>query len=85
MPIKIAKTAGFCFGVKRAVDAVYDALEKGQKIATLGDIIHNQQVIDDLSKKGVIVVDEPSQVPEGTILVLRTHGVTQAVLKEVEK
>lgn len=83
--ITLAKKAGFCFGVNRAINIIEELVEKGERVATLGPIIHNQQVIDDLSKKGVIVVDEPSQVPEGTILVLRTHGVTQAVLKEVEK
>ena len=83
--ITLAKKAGFCFGVNRAITMIEELVEKGEKVATLGPIIHNQQVIDDLARKGVIVVDEPSQVPEGTILVLRTHGVTQDVLQEVEK
>ena len=48
MEIVTAKTAGFCFGVKRAVDAVYEAINNGKKIATLGDIIHNSQVIDEV-------------------------------------
>lgn len=80
--ITLAKKAGFCFGVNRAINIIEELVEKGERVATLGPIIHNQQVIDDLSKKGVIVVDEPSQVPEGTTLVLRTHGVTQELFYE---
>ena len=56
--IEIAKTAGFCYGVKRAVDKVYDMVEDGKKIATLGPIIHNQQVVSDLEAKGVWAYDD---------------------------
>ena len=59
MEIKVAKTAGFCYGVKRAVDKVYEVLEQGGKIATLGALIHNRQVIDDLAEKGVYAYDSP--------------------------
>ena len=83
MPIKIAKTAGFCFGVKRAVDAVYDALEKGQKIATLGDIIHNQQVIDDLSSKGVYSYDDVEDIPVDCTIIIRAHGVGKDVYEKI--
>ncbi len=82
--ITLAEKAGFCFGVNRAINIIEELVDKGHKVATLGPIIHNHQVIDDLSARGVCVVDEPSQVPEDAILVLRTHGVTQQVLKEVE-
>ena len=51
--INVAKTAGFCYGVKRAVDDVYKEIENGKKIATLGPLIHNRQVIEDLASKGV--------------------------------
>ena len=51
--IEVAKTAGFCYGVKRAVDGVYKEIEKGNKIATLGHLIHNGQVIAELEEKGV--------------------------------
>ncbi len=83
--ITLAEKAGFCFGVDRAIKLIEKLVSEGKKVATLGPIIHNQQVIDELSKKGVIVVDEPSEVPEGTILVLRTHGVTKEVLENVER
>ena len=83
--IILAEKAGFCFGVDRAIKLIEKLVSEGKKVATLGPIIHNQQVIDDLSSRGVQVVDSPSQVDDGTILVLRTHGVTQDVLRSVEQ
>ena len=83
--IILAEKAGFCFGVDRAIKLIEKLVSEGKKVATLGPIIHNQQVIDDLSSRGVQVVDNPSQVDDGTILVLRTHGVTQDVLRSVEQ
>ncbi len=83
--IVLAKKAGFCFGVDRAIKLIEDLVSQGKNVATLGPIIHNQQVIDDLASRGVTVVDEPSQVPEGAVLVLRTHGVTKEVLAAVQK
>ncbi len=83
--IILAKKAGFCFGVDRAIKLIEKLVSEGKSVATLGPIIHNSQVIKDLESRGVKVIDDPSQVPEGATLVLRTHGVTQEVLKEVEK
>ena len=83
--IILAEKAGFCFGVDRAIKLIEEMVAEGKRVATLGPIIHNQQVIDDLSSRGVTVVSSPDEVPEGTILVLRTHGVTRDVLAEVEK
>lgn len=80
----LAKKAGFCFGVDRAIKLIEELTATGKNVATLGPIIHNQQVINDLSQKGVLVVDEPEQTKDGTILVLRTHGVTRDVLERVE-
>ena len=81
----LAKKAGFCFGVDRAIKLIEKLADEGKSVATLGPIIHNQQVIDDLASRGVKVVESPDEVEEGTILVLRTHGVTREVLSEVEK
>ncbi len=81
----LAKKAGFCFGVDRAIKLIEKLADEGKSVATLGPIIHNQQVIDDLAARGVVVVDSPDEVKDGTILVLRTHGVTREVLAEVEK
>ncbi len=83
--ITLAEKAGFCFGVDRAIKLIEKLVSEGKSVATLGPIIHNSQVIEDLESRGVRVIDNPSQVPEGAILVLRTHGVTQEVLKEVEE
>ena len=83
--VRLAEKAGFCFGVDRAIKLIESLVAQGKTVATLGPIIHNQQVIDALAAKGVRVVESPSQVREGDTLVLRTHGVTRDVLREVEK
>lgn len=83
--ITLAEKAGFCFGVNRAINIIEKLLDEGKSVATLGPIIHNRQVTDELAERGVSVVENPSEVPEGSILVLRTHGVTREVLEEVEK
>ncbi len=81
--VTLAEKAGFCFGVDRAIKLIEDLLSEGKRVATLGPIIHNSQVIEDLEKRGVSVVESPSQVEEGVTLVLRTHGVTKEVMDEV--
>ena len=85
MKIEVAKSAGFCFGVNRAVKTVYDLLEKGGKVCTLGPIIHNPQTLAELKSKGVKIVDSPSETPNGATLVIRSHGVSRDVLGEVIK
>ena len=77
--IKVAKTAGFCYGVKRAVDGVYAEIEKGEKIATLGPLIHNPQVIEDLAQKGVYSYESADDIPAGYTTVIRAHGVPKSV------
>ncbi len=83
--ITLAEKAGFCFGVDRAIKLIEKLASEGRKVATLGPIIHNAQVIEDLEKRGVKVVESPSEVEPDAVLVLRTHGVTQEVLREVEE
>ena len=73
--IKVAKNAGFCFGVARAVDMVYRELDAGKKVCTLGEIIHNPQMVEELADRGVLVVDSPADVPKGYSMVIRSHGV----------
>ncbi|MBQ1238289.1 MAG: bifunctional 4-hydroxy-3-methylbut-2-enyl diphosphate reductase/30S ribosomal protein S1, partial [Oscillospiraceae bacterium] len=75
MQIKIAKTAGFCFGVDRAVKKAFEAADNYDKVVTLGPIIHNPQIVSQLEEKGVTVVDLPQQVPQGATAVIRSHGV----------
>ena len=93
MEVKLAKTAGFCFGVKRAVDTVYRQIEKEQsdvedekKIYTYGPIIHNEEVIKDLEKKGVQVLrteDALDGISEGTVII-RSHGVEKRIYDKME-
>ncbi len=86
MEIKLAKTAGFCFGVARAVDKAYQcAKETDQKYYTLGPIIHNAQVVDDLRQKGVGVIDAIEDLPQGATVIIRTHGVPESVYKQLEE
>ena len=81
--ITVAKTAGFCYGVKRAVDGVYAEIEKGNKIATLGHLIHNGQVIAELEEKGVKSYERVSDIPPDCAVVIRAHGVGENVYKEI--
>lgn len=82
--IRVAKTAGFCYGVKRAVDGVYSEIEKEEKIATLGHLIHNRQVIEDLEAKGVYSFESVSEIPKEYTVVIRAHGVGKDVYEELE-
>ncbi len=84
MKITLAETAGFCFGVNRAVNMVYELLDKGEKVCTLGPIIHNPQLVEELADKGVRIVQNPSEVKNDEILVIRSHGVSRAVTDEAE-
>ncbi len=77
-----AKSAGFCFGVKRAVDMVYAEADKDNTVFTLGPIIHNEQVVEDLEKKGVKVIDSVNDIDKGenTTVIIRSHGVPEKVI-----
>ncbi|NJD03058.1 MAG: bifunctional 4-hydroxy-3-methylbut-2-enyl diphosphate reductase/30S ribosomal protein S1 [Ruminiclostridium sp.] len=84
MKIIVAKSAGFCFGVDKAVNNVYDLLDKNEEnICTLGPIIHNDQVVNDLKARGVNVITDISEaLPEGKV-VIRTHGVTPDIYEKL--
>ena len=88
MEITVAKSAGFCFGVQRAVDSVYKELEENSgKIYTFGPIIHNEQVVEDLNKKGIEVIDiveQLKEIKEGTV-VIRSHGVAKEIYDILEQ
>ena len=88
MEITVAKSAGFCFGVQRAVDSVYKELEENSgKIYTFGPIIHNEQVVEDLNKRGIEVIDTVEQlkkIKEGTV-VIRSHGVAKEIYDILEQ
>lgn len=83
MQIILAKTAGFCFGVNRAVKLTYELLAQGRPVATLGPLIHNPQVVEDLESKGVITCDSVDDVPDGCEVVIRSHGVGQSVYDKI--
>ncbi len=85
MKITLAKTAGFCFGVNRAVSMVEELAQKGEKVCTLGPIIHNEQLVKELSEKGVRVIDYPEEAEEDDILVIRSHGVSAEIFERSEK
>ena len=88
MEITVAKSAGFCFGVQRAVDSVYKELEENSgKIYTFGPIIHNEQVVEALNKRGIEVIDTVEQlkkIKEGTV-VIRSHGVAKEIYDILEQ
>ena len=89
MEVVVAKSAGFCFGVKRAVDKVYEQIEKQEKkkIYTYGPIIHNEEVVKDLEKKGVSVIksiEELKKIKDG-IVIIRSHGATKEIYDIIEE
>lgn len=81
MEVVLAKTAGFCFGVKRAVELAYKEAENGHNVYTFGPIIHNDEVVNDLASKGVQLIhtkEELKRITEGTIII-RSHGVSKEI------
>lgn len=85
MKITLAKTAGFCFGVNRAVNMVYKLLDEGKKVCTLGPIIHNPQMVNELEQKGVRIVNSPDEVKDNEVLVIRSHGVGEKTYRSANK
>ena len=83
--ITLAKTAGFCFGVSKAVATVHELLDKGEKVCTLGPIIHNPQVVQSFAQRGVRIVSSPCEVAQDEVMVIRSHGVARLVYEEAER
>lgn len=83
MVIKTAETAGFCFGVNRAIQMIYKLLDENKKVYTLGPIIHNPQMVQELADRGVSIVSDPAEVPAGGTLVVRSHGVPMKTMDEI--
>ncbi|MGN1043324.1 MAG: 4-hydroxy-3-methylbut-2-enyl diphosphate reductase [Acutalibacteraceae bacterium] len=75
-----AKTQGFCFGVDRSIKIVNNLLKENKNICTLGSIIHNPEVVKKLETKGVKIIGDPSELPDGFSLVIRSHGVSKNIL-----
>ncbi len=84
MQVFLPREIGFCFGVKRALKLVLNEIERNEKTYTLGDLIHNSQVVENLKRKGVESIGNLSQIKEGT-LVIRSHGVDPSLIEEAKK
>ena len=87
MKVKLAKSAGFCFGVEKAVNTVYEEAEKGNEIVyTLGPIIHNEEVVKDMKKRGVeaVGIEDLGSLPKGTVII-RSHGVSREIYNFVKE
>ena len=84
MSVKVAKSAGFCFGVNRAVELVEQAARDGKQVVTLGPIIHNRHAVAHFEQMGVRVIESPKQAQPGQTVIIRSHGVTEKVYRELE-
>ena len=84
MPVKLAKKVGFCFGVKRAIDMAEDVIKEEASAYSLGSIIHNRQVVEGLSRRGLKVIDDIGKVKEGCI-VISSHGISPYRAEEIRK
>ena len=85
MKITVAKSAGFCFGVNRAVETVNELISQGRRVSTLGPIIHNKQVVKELQAAGVTVTNTPESAESDRVLVIRSHGVGSDVYSYLEQ
>ena len=84
MSVRVATSAGFCFGVSRAVELVEKAAQEGRKVATLGPIIHNRHVVDKFEKMGVRVIETPEEALPGETVIIRSHGISRSVYERLE-
>ena len=87
MKVELAKSAGFCFGVEKAVNTVYEEAKKGNDIVyTLGPIIHNEEVVKDMKKRGVeaVKIEDLASLPKGTVII-RSHGVSRDIFNFVKR
>lgn len=85
MQVLLADEYGFCFGVERAVEMVEEAVSAGETVRSLGPLIHNKQEMQRLAHEGVTAISEPVQIGRGETAVIRAHGVTPQVQKELEE
>ena len=85
MKIRIAKDAGYCFGVRDAVNLAYDTVEKYGKVYMLGDIVHNEQVVNDLNSVGAKVVSNLTDIPDNSPVLFRAHGTKNKLWENAHK
>lgn len=80
MELIIGKTAGFCFGVRNAVDKTYEEINNNTKnLYCLGELVHNEKIVDDITKKGVITIEDITKVPNNSNVIIRAHGVEPSI------
>ena len=84
MSVQVAKSAGFCFGVNRAVELVEQAVKTGKRVCTLGPIIHNRHAVERFEQMGVGVIDKPERAQSGDTVIIRSHGVAEAVYEQLK-
>ena len=84
MSVTVAKSAGFCFGVNRAVELVEKEAVQGSRVVTLGPIIHNRHQVERFRELGVGVIENPEEIGDGTTVIIRSHGVSKAVFDRVQ-
>ena len=85
MGVRLAKSAGFCFGVNRAVELVQSAAAEGKRTVTLGPIIHNRHVVEQFREIGVRVIESPREAKPGDTVIIRSHGVGRDVYQQLEQ
>ena len=85
MSIRVAESAGFCFGVNRAVEMVENAAGSGKQVVTLGPIIHNRHAVSHFVEMGVGVIEKPEDAKDGQTVIIRSHGVTKAVFDALKE
>lgn len=85
MRVTVAKSAGFCFGVNRAVEMVENAAKAGERTLTLGPIIHNRHVVSRFQEMGIQVIEQPEQAAPGDTVIIRSHGVSREIYQRLEK
>ena len=85
MKVIQAESAGFCFGVKRSVEIADKLLQENQSVASLGDLIHNEQVVREMTERGLRVIQDPAEAKPGETVILRAHGVSEQVLRRLEE
>ena len=85
MNILLAKTAGFCYGVNRAVDLVEEAIASGKPTVTLGPIAHNRHLVGRFDAQGVRVVTSLDEIPVGSTVVIRSHGISRRIYEALQQ
>ncbi|MCD6204894.1 MAG: 4-hydroxy-3-methylbut-2-enyl diphosphate reductase [Candidatus Marinimicrobia bacterium] len=85
LSITVAEDAGFCFGVRRALDIVRDAVKRYGKVAMLGDIVHNERVVLDLERLGVKVYQDINDIPDGVPVIFRSHGTSENIWRQARE